>query len=59
MRSALRLEISAEYSETLETLERLIAFAREIERLGIDVIITGSLDVIVRATPPEEPEPEP
>lgn len=45
--STLRLDMTAEYSQALETLERLVAFARVLEALGLEVRITGEVGVVV------------
>jgi hypothetical protein len=48
-RSSLRVELSAEYSQAIDTLERVVRFARALEELGLEVRIAGELGVVVEA----------
>jgi hypothetical protein len=46
-RTELRLDMTATRGDAVELLERLVAFARELEALGLRVVVTGDVGVVV------------
>jgi hypothetical protein len=53
-RTSLRLDMTAEYSESVDALERVVRFARELEELGLEVRITGDVGVVVETVRSEQ-----
>lgn len=46
-RTELRLDMTATRSDAVDLLERLVRFARELEELGLRVVVTGDVGVLV------------